>query len=78
MMQNDRKEKDFDIEVKANGTAKPTTLEYNATVTNNSLEIRFVWAGKGTTRIPDSGVYGPLVSAITVDPRKRSLLLFHH
>ncbi|KAG8635527.1 hypothetical protein MANES_16G044200v8 [Manihot esculenta] len=65
-IQNDRVEKDFDIEVKANGVAKPIIEKYNATVTNNILEIRFFWAGKGTTRVPVSGVYGPLISAISV------------
>jgi hypothetical protein len=30
------------------------------------LEIRFYFAGKGTTRIPDRGVYGPIISAIPV------------
>ncbi|KAK3405514.1 hypothetical protein EUGRSUZ_K01729 [Eucalyptus grandis] len=33
-----------------------------------TLEIRFYWAGKGTTAIPDGGVYGPLISAISVYP----------
>ncbi|KAK3424559.1 hypothetical protein EUGRSUZ_F01346 [Eucalyptus grandis] len=33
-----------------------------------TLEIRFYWAGKGTTAIPDRGVYGPLISAISVYP----------
>ncbi|XP_024032705.1 probable LRR receptor-like serine/threonine-protein kinase At1g53440, partial [Morus notabilis] len=33
-----------------------------------TLEIHLYWAGKGTTAIPDRGVYGPLISAITVTP----------
>lgn len=45
---------------------KPVILEHNVSVTNNILEIRFYFAGKGTTRIPDRGVYGPLISAISV------------
>ncbi|XP_057949736.1 probable LRR receptor-like serine/threonine-protein kinase RFK1 isoform X2 [Malania oleifera] len=58
--------KDFNIEDAAHGAQKPTVKEFNATVTNNILEIRFYWGGKGTTRIPISGVYGPLISAISV------------
>nr|AMM43083.1 LRR-RLK [Vernicia montana] len=67
-IQNDRVEKDFNIEVEANGVVTPIVKKYNATVTNNILEIRFFWASKGTTRIPGRGVYGPLISAISVDP----------
>nr|GMD05321.1 probable LRR receptor-like serine/threonine-protein kinase At1g07650 isoform X2 [Ipomoea batatas] len=43
-------------------------MYFNASVTDNTLEIRVYWAGKGTTRIPLSGHYGPLVSAISVQP----------
>ncbi|KAJ9168648.1 hypothetical protein P3X46_020148 [Hevea brasiliensis] len=67
-IQNERVQKDFNIEDKANGVNKPVIEKYNATVTNNILEIRFFWAGKGTTRISVRGVYGPLISAISVDP----------
>ncbi|KAK3424567.1 hypothetical protein EUGRSUZ_F01359 [Eucalyptus grandis] len=49
--------KDFNIEIEAGGVGKEGTLE-----------IRFYWAGKGTTAIPDRGVYGPLISAISVYP----------
>ncbi|XP_058194303.1 probable LRR receptor-like serine/threonine-protein kinase RFK1 isoform X2 [Rhododendron vialii] len=38
----------------------------------NVMEIRFYWAGKGTTRIPVRGVYGPLISAISVIPSNKS------
>ena len=34
------------------------------------MEIRFYWAGKGTTGLPVRGVYGPLISAISVTPGK--------
>ncbi|KAJ0081074.1 hypothetical protein Patl1_10415 [Pistacia atlantica] len=61
-------EKDFDIEAIASGVLKPVIKEYKANVTSNILEIRFIWAGKGTTAIPKGGVYGPLISAISVDP----------
>jgi hypothetical protein len=40
-------------------------------VTSNTLEIRFYWAGKGTTAIPVDGVYGPLISAISVNAAGR-------
>ncbi|XWS19756.1 hypothetical protein CRYUN_Cryun31cG0044300 [Craigia yunnanensis] len=59
--------KDFNIESEAKSAQKPLVKQVsNVSVTNNFLEIRFYWAGKGTTRIPGSGVYGPLVSAISV------------
>ncbi|KAL6201311.1 hypothetical protein ACLB2K_025025 [Fragaria x ananassa] len=58
--------KDFDIEDQAKLAQTPVVLRHNISVTNNVLEIRFYFAGKGTTRIPDRGVYGPLVSAISV------------
>ncbi|KAL3522573.1 hypothetical protein ACH5RR_015407 [Cinchona calisaya] len=64
--------KDFNIEDEAGGAQKPVIREFNATVTNNILEIRFNWAGKGTTRIPNRGVYGPLVSAISANPNFKS------
>ncbi|XP_008443633.1 probable LRR receptor-like serine/threonine-protein kinase RFK1 isoform X3 [Cucumis melo] len=57
----------FDIDEKAGGAQKPTEMQFtNISVVNHVLEIRFYWAGKGTTRIPDRGVYGPLISAISV------------
>ncbi|OMO82763.1 hypothetical protein COLO4_22843 [Corchorus olitorius] len=59
--------KDFNIESEARSAQKPLIEQvYNVSVTNNFLEIRFYWAGKGTTRIPQRSVYGPLVSAISV------------
>ncbi|KAK9268068.1 hypothetical protein L1049_010507 [Liquidambar formosana] len=61
-------QKDFNIAEEAPGFVKPLVKQFNATVTNNILEIRFYWAGKGTTRFPVRGVYGPLISAISVDP----------
>ncbi|XP_044461652.1 probable LRR receptor-like serine/threonine-protein kinase RFK1 isoform X1 [Mangifera indica] len=68
-VQDKQVEKDFNIEAEASGILKPVTRKYNATVTDNVLEIRFYWAGKGTTAHPVRGVYGPLVSAISVmDP----------
>ena len=58
--------KDFNIKEQANGTSKAIIKTFNATVTENTLEIRLYWAGKGTTLIPDRGFYGPLISAISV------------
>lgn len=63
-------EKDFNIEDEAGGAQRPVIKQYNASVSNNIIEIRFYWAGKGTTRIPSRGVYGPLISAIAVNPSK--------
>ncbi|KAM3748460.1 hypothetical protein ACB098_05G110500 [Castanea mollissima] len=59
--------KDFNIEDDASIAQKPVIKHAsNISVVNNVLEIRFYWAGKGTTRIPNSGVYGPLISAVSV------------
>ncbi|KAJ9560737.1 hypothetical protein OSB04_005897 [Centaurea solstitialis] len=60
-------EKDFDISCKAGGFGKPYVSTYPVDVTN-TLEIRLYWAGKGTTNVPFRGYYGPLISAISVDP----------
>ncbi|XP_058209737.1 probable leucine-rich repeat receptor-like serine/threonine-protein kinase At3g14840 isoform X2 [Rhododendron vialii] len=59
-------EKDFNIEDEAGGIGKEVIKEYTANVTDGTLEIRFYWAGKGTTGLPVRGVYGPLISAISV------------
>ncbi|KAJ0081082.1 hypothetical protein Patl1_10376 [Pistacia atlantica] len=59
-------QKDFNIKEEANGTGKVIIKRFNATVANNTLEIRLYWAGKGTVYIPKSGNYGPLISAISV------------
>ncbi|RDX96771.1 putative LRR receptor-like serine/threonine-protein kinase RFK1, partial [Mucuna pruriens] len=59
--------KDFNIESETHVAQKPLTIPiYNVTVTDNILEVQFYWAGKGTTRIPTSGVYGPLISAFSI------------
>ncbi|CAA2933779.1 probable LRR receptor-like serine threonine-kinase RFK1 isoform X1 [Olea europaea subsp. europaea] len=60
--------KDFDIENEARGAQRPVTRHFNVTVADNSLEIRFYWASRGTARIPNKGDYGSLVSAISVNP----------
>lgn len=62
--------KDFNIVNEADGVQKPVVRHFNTSVTDNTLEIRFYWAGKGTTRIPVRGNYGPLISAISLKPSK--------
>lgn len=68
MFQDKLVEEDFNITAEAYGVVTPVTKKYNASVEQGTLEIRFYWAGKGTTRIPEIGVYSPLISAISVDP----------
>lgn len=46
---------------------KELIKQFHAHVSGNNLEIRFYWAGKGTTHIPYKSVYGPLISAISVN-----------
>ncbi|KAI8012681.1 putative leucine-rich repeat receptor-like serine/threonine-protein kinase [Camellia lanceoleosa] len=58
--------KDFNIAKAAGGVNKETIQTFTAFVTNSTLEIRLYWAGRGTTGIPSRGVYGPLISAISV------------
>ena len=67
-MQGKLVQKDFNIEDQAGGVGKAVIETFPAAVTNSTLEIRFHWAGKGTTDIPVRGVYGPLISAISVNP----------
>ncbi|XP_054811745.1 probable LRR receptor-like serine/threonine-protein kinase At1g53430 [Prosopis cineraria] len=59
---------DFNIMEAAGGVGKGIFRDFNVDVRDNSLEIHLYWAGKGTTAIPDRGVYGPLISAISVTP----------
>ncbi|RXH84042.1 hypothetical protein DVH24_026941 [Malus domestica] len=61
--------KDFNIMEEAGGVGKVVVKELdNVIVHGSTLEIHLYWAGKGTTAIPNRGVYGPLISAITVTP----------
>ncbi|XP_009603858.1 putative LRR receptor-like serine/threonine-protein kinase At1g07650 [Nicotiana tabacum] len=60
--------KDFNIAKEAGGPGQPIVKTFTAAVTSHTLKIHFYWAGKGTTGIPVRGVYGPLISAISVDP----------
>ncbi|KAG7593329.1 Leucine-rich repeat typical subtype, partial [Arabidopsis thaliana x Arabidopsis arenosa] len=63
---------DFSIREEANGTHKEVIREVNTTVTDNTLEIRLYWAGKGTMVIPQRGYYGSLISAVSVCPSSES------
>ncbi|KAJ4726505.1 putative Kinase [Melia azedarach] len=56
--------KDFNIEDEAGGVGKAIVKRFPVVVSNNTVEIRLYWAGKGTTV---KGVYGPLISAIDVN-----------
>ncbi|KAL4586024.1 hypothetical protein LXL04_010654 [Taraxacum kok-saghyz] len=61
--------KDFDIKKEARGVDKPKIkVIKNIHVRNGTLEIRFQYAGKGTSVVPDKGVFfGPLISAISME-----------
>ncbi|KAL7249945.1 hypothetical protein ACSBR1_012017 [Camellia fascicularis] len=65
-IQGKRELKNFNIEKAAGGVNKETIQTFTIVVTNSPLEIRLYWAGQGTTGIPRRGVYGPLISAISV------------
>ncbi|XP_031474103.2 uncharacterized protein LOC116246385 [Nymphaea colorata] len=57
--------KDFNVESEAGGPGRKVIKSFNVNVTD-TLEISFYWAGKGTLSVPSKGVYGPLISAISV------------
>ncbi|KAK2368160.1 putative leucine-rich repeat receptor serine/threonine-protein kinase [Trifolium repens] len=60
--------KDFNIAEEAGGVGKKVVkLFKDVAVTSNTLEIRLYWAGKGTEYLPNKSVYGPLISAISVE-----------
>ncbi|KAF3794526.1 putative receptor-like protein kinase [Nymphaea thermarum] len=58
----------FNIEKEAGGPGYEVVKIFRANVTENTLEINFYWAGKGTIVVPEKGVEGPLISAISVTP----------
>ncbi|KAK4728031.1 hypothetical protein R3W88_032948 [Solanum pinnatisectum] len=60
--------RDFNIMEEANGVGKVITKDFANVTVSSTLEIHLYWTGKGTNAIPDRGVYGPLISAITVTP----------
>uniref|UniRef100_A0A1J3DPZ4 non-specific serine/threonine protein kinase n=1 Tax=Noccaea caerulescens TaxID=107243 RepID=A0A1J3DPZ4_NOCCA len=61
--------KDFNIAEEAKGIGRAVVKSFPVTITDGKLEIRLFWAGKGTTALPVRGVYGSLISAVSVDPR---------
>lgn len=61
---------DFNIQDEAGGVGRAIAKNFTANITDNTLEIHFYWGGKGTTAIPYRGVYGPLISAISVTGSK--------
>ncbi|XP_031120598.1 probable leucine-rich repeat receptor-like serine/threonine-protein kinase At3g14840 isoform X1 [Ipomoea triloba] len=79
-IQGERKLKDFDIQTEAQGVDKALVKQFQAVVTDKTLEVRFEYAEKGTTIVPLAGKYGPLVSAISVQsdfkpPKSRKKLI---
>ncbi|OMO92551.1 hypothetical protein COLO4_17487 [Corchorus olitorius] len=58
----------FNIMEEAGGVGIGITREIDVDVNGSTLEIHLYWRGKGTTAIPDRGVYGPLISAISITP----------
>ncbi|XP_035835526.1 probable leucine-rich repeat receptor-like serine/threonine-protein kinase At3g14840 isoform X2 [Helianthus annuus] len=71
-IQGEQVAKDFDIRDEAGGVGKKIVKTYTVNV-STTLFIRLNWAGKGTTTIPSRGVYGPLISAISVKPKLNGL-----
>ncbi|KAJ0430697.1 putative Galactose-binding-like domain superfamily, Malectin domain-containing protein [Helianthus annuus] len=67
-VQGELKLKNFNIAKEAGGTGRAVVKSYTVNVKNNTLKIQLYWAGKGTTGIPVRGSYGPIISAISVDP----------
>ncbi|KAJ4982361.1 hypothetical protein NE237_033198 [Protea cynaroides] len=69
LIQGEIRLKDFNIVDEAKGAGQSIVKEFNDIIVNGStLEIHLYWSGKGTTAIPERGVYGPLISAISVTP----------
>ncbi|XP_044480616.1 probable LRR receptor-like serine/threonine-protein kinase At1g53430 isoform X1 [Mangifera indica] len=59
---------DFNIMEEPGAAGGGITKEFNVTVSGSTLEIHLYWTGKGTNALPERGVYGPLISGITVKP----------
>ncbi|KAF3780177.1 putative LRR receptor-like serine/threonine-protein kinase [Nymphaea thermarum] len=68
-IQNEKVLENFNIAREAGGPGKKIIKSFNVNVTKNTLEISLYWGGKGTIVIPTRGVYGPLISAISVTPK---------
>ena len=65
-MQGKQVLKDFNIVKETEGVGKALIKTFPVYVSSNDLEIRFYWAGKGTTGLPHRSLYGPIISAISV------------
>ncbi|KAL9260171.1 putative LRR receptor-like serine/threonine-protein kinase [Drosera capensis] len=59
--------KDFDVRKEAKGSNKAINIPFTHIPVKDTIQIRFYFAGKGTTAVPVRGIYGPLVSAISVE-----------
>lgn len=70
-MQRKLEVKDFNIVEEAKDVGNVVIKTFPVEITDGKLEIQLYWAGKGTTVIPTYDVYGPLISAISVDPSKQ-------
>ncbi|XP_039686619.1 probable leucine-rich repeat receptor-like serine/threonine-protein kinase At3g14840 isoform X2 [Medicago truncatula] len=67
-LQGNPVQKDFNIAKEAGGVGKKVIKQFkDIVVSSNTLEIRLYWAGKGTQSLPNRSVYGPLISAISVE-----------
>lgn len=75
-MQGERKLKDFDIRTAAGEVDKAFTRNFSAVVEDGILEVRFQYAGKGTTAVPRRGSYGPLISAISFEASNNTITLW--
>ncbi|CAF1934621.1 unnamed protein product, partial [Brassica napus] len=60
--------KDFNIVHEAKGVGRDVVRSFPVMITDGKLEIRLFWAGKGTQGLPTRGVYGALISAVSVAP----------
>ncbi|CAN6443549.1 unnamed protein product [Victoria cruziana] len=60
--------RNFNIAKEAGGAGYEVIKTFEVNVTEHTLVISFYWAGKGTLVIPEKGVEGPLISAISVTP----------
>nr|XP_009797061.1 PREDICTED: probable leucine-rich repeat receptor-like serine/threonine-protein kinase At3g14840 [Nicotiana sylvestris] len=75
-IQGERKLKDFDIRSLAGEVDKALIRKFNAVVEDGILEVRFQYAGKGTTAVPIRGNYGPLISAISFESSNTTIALW--
>ncbi|GAB4827145.1 hypothetical protein Ancab_034034 [Ancistrocladus abbreviatus] len=58
---------DFDIKKEAKGADKVLIKTFKNIPVKDTVEIRFYYAGEGSTAVPVRGTYGPLISALSVE-----------